>query len=177
MDGHPGESTLKVRDPDELDRKEDEEEHLGRTPDELEHALLSAMKRVLSPREKLVETSLGKRSAQLDDVTGLLANRLVDSDEQAAHLSQLSRQFLDCFFAAERTLGPDPELTLEVAERLSKLYARHMAETRRTADLMCRIVAPTRPNVKIMAAVQADQVNLSSQQQINNRSSGDLGDR
>lgn len=69
--------------------------------------------------------------------------------------------------------GPDPKLTLEIVERLSKLCARHMPETRRTADLMCRIVAPSRPYVAVYAS--ASQLNGGGQQ-VNSHTPIGLGD-
>ena len=145
------ECRMEARDPGQIDSSETEAELGPFADNDLEQALRSALSRTLSPREKLIEASLGRKSVQVNDLLGLLSGRLLDSDEQASSLSKLASEFLQAMFSPDASRQTDPETALMIAERLTKLMGIHASEARRTSDLMARIMTPQRPAMNVLA--------------------------
>lgn len=161
MKGHHDERDVVVRSPEGIEEVADAQELGPFADNDLEQALRSAMNRKLTPKQNLVEASMGRASASVDDLLGVLAGRLLECDEQAGYLSRLSREYLEALFTPGNSQKVDPELALVIAERLTRMMKSHISEARKTSDLMARILVPRRQTVNLLA-VSADQVNVNS---------------
>lgn len=111
-----------------------------------------------SPRTRMQEVARGTQRLAAADVTSLLAEHLLATEGQAKKIGDYCTDLFD-YFADPQTPNTDPEVTLSLLTKLSKLRQSHIRDVRKTGELLVRLSNPHRPRVQILS-VGADEINL-----------------
>lgn len=117
----------------------------------------------LLPQQRLELTSRGQAPLRREDLQSLLAGHVVESDNHVRYLGKQKLSLLEMLLDSSKgKSGPDPRTALDLLCRLDRLHNDGMAQVRRTVELLHRISAPPRADVRVVAAGR--QVNIAAQQ-------------
>jgi hypothetical protein len=140
-------------------------DEVGHDETEQNPVVLKLTERRQAPKTRLALAALGQERLEMSTLEGILAGHVHDLDDQAVELAKTSRGLLE-MLAANGTDGVrvDPQATLDLAERFMRLYSVQLGELRKTVDLISRISRPQRSQIKVLAAVSADNISFDMPQ-------------
>jgi hypothetical protein len=115
-----------------------------------------------NPQQRLARAAAGLEQVELRDIENLLASHVLQLDIQASTVAGNARGLVEMLFGADKkaTKRLDTTAALDLVERLTKLHSANLSELRKTSDLLARLVRPQRPQIKVLAAVSAEQINV-----------------
>lgn len=115
-----------------------------------------------NPQQRLARAAMGQEQVELRDIENLLASHVLQLDAQAATVAGHARGLVEMIFSGDKkaTKKLDTTAALDLVERLTRLHSANLSELRKTSELLARLVRPQRPQIKVLAAVTADQINV-----------------
>ena len=115
-----------------------------------------------TPRDRLLAAVSGKAPVKREDVEALLADHILESEDQAKDLGRTCKDLTAFLLSSEKQ---DPNVTLDMVTKLTALHQTHASEMRKTIELLARIQRPRPPQIQVIA-VDSEQLNVGDKQVI-----------